>query len=269
VNARSMTQRLATVGFGGGMVAVFIGGTVGAAIGIPAVLLACGGLITSARRQARQFNHENLIAFDALHSGELGKAHEILDYWSDLHSNRQIRVLSRHNLATVWMQQSKLEEARKLHQDNSEYELKSLRRMGLPQLSAACVAYAHALLGELDAATKWLAIAKTRSQPPQVPNAEPTRLLVEAIVELRRGHPDVAAKLLDDNWPMIEGRVVALSLRPYRLLRAFARSAAGPREVGRAHDDVDSVRPRYPSEHAFLGAQWPEMAAFLATNGLV
>jgi len=111
-------------------------------------------------------------------------------------------------------------------------------------------------------------IANTRSQPPQVPNAQPTQILVEVIVELRRGHAEVAAKLLDDNWQVIEGRVVALGLRTYRLLRAFARGAAGPREAGRAQEDLDAVRPRYPGEHSYLAAKWPEMATFLTTNGL-
>jgi len=135
VNAKAFTNA-AGVATAGGFLAIYAGTALGLAIGIPVVALAFGGLIARAKRRARRFNVENQVANDALNRGELGKAHEVWDYWGDIRDNKQIRVIACHNLATVWMHQSKHDEARKLHQENSEHYLKSLRRLGLTQLSA-------------------------------------------------------------------------------------------------------------------------------------
>lgn len=267
VNARVFSHRTVGVVAAGGLLAILGGTTLGLALGIPVVFLASGGAVITAKRTARRFSIDNQLASDALNSGEFGKANEIWSYWVDVRDNRQIRLTARHNLAHTWMCQGKLEAARKLHQENSEH-LNSLQRLGLTQLSAVCVGYCHALLGELDAATKWLAIARSRDQQPQVASTQPMMVFVQVIVQMRRGHSDQAAKLIDDNWDMLEGRLVALHLRAYRLLRAFARSAAGPREAGRSQLDLDSLRPRYPGEHLYLAAEWPEIAVFLAANGL-
>jgi hypothetical protein len=58
--------------------------------------------------------------------------------------------------------------------------------------------------------------------------------------------------------------VVAVGARERRQIHR------GPEEndSGRAQDDLDSIRPRYPGEYSFLGTQWPEMATFLAANRL-
>ena len=60
----------------------------------------------------------------------------------------------------------------------------------------------------------------------------------------------------------------AKDLRPIRVLRAFAIAAGGVREAGSASAIIAGMRPTYPHELAFLGAAWPEMAAFLASHEL-
>jgi len=269
VNALYRVQQVGGVFAGLAGVGMMAGGATASLVGIPIIALVFGGSVLLAKRQARRFVVEAQLAGDAMGRGELAKAHEIFDYWADIKNNHRIMVLACHNLASVFTQQGKLEEARRLHLENSEHELKWLRRTGLTKLSAAGVAYTNALLGDLDAATRWITIAERRSKLPQMPNADPSLIIVRVIVGLRRGQSEEAARLLDDNWTMIEGRVVAKSLRTYRLLRGFARVSMGPRDAGRGHEDVAMVRPQYPNEHAYLGTAWPEMAAFLATHGLV
>ena len=83
----------------------------------------------------------------------------------------------------------------------------------------------------------------------------------------RTGRPEDAAKLLDEGWAGYEASVTGDVLRPLRVVRAFAH-ASGPRAGGVAEAALPTLRPAYPGEYAFLGARWPEMAAFLASHEL-
>jgi hypothetical protein len=267
VNTFHRVQQVAGVAIGLAVVGIWSGGTLAAVIGYPLIGLYFAGAVVFAKRQARRFVVENQTAQDAMQRGELAKAHEIWDYWSDIASNKRIMVIACHNLATIWIHQGKLAEAKKLHLENSEFELKWLERTALAKLSAASVAYTAALLGELDLAANWVAVAERRGGGPQVPNADTTVVLARVLIELRRGRTAEATKLLADNWTLLENRLSATSLRGFRVLRAFARSAEGPREAGNVHEDVAAARPKYVGEYRYYGVAWPEMATFLAANG--
>ena len=67
---------------------------------------------------------------------------------------------------------------------------------------------------------------------------------------------------------MCEGMLTGETLRPMRVLRAFALASSDPRNAGKAEIDVAAARPQYPDEYRFLGVAWPEMAVFLASHGL-
>jgi hypothetical protein len=73
---------------------------------------------------------------------------------------------------------------------------------------------------------------------------------------------------LDERWHEYEALLTGDIVRHLRVVRAFARAAAGPREAGTAAMDLASARPAYPGEYALLAAEWPEMAAFLAAHEL-
>ena len=55
------------------------------------------------------------------------------------------------------------------------------------------------------------------------------------------------------------------TLRPLRVIRAFAIASTGPRNAGMADASLALSRPAYPGEYDFLGKAWPEMQTFLAS----
>jgi len=203
-----------------------------------------------------------------MNRGDLATALDIWDFWSEIPNHKRIMVISCHALAWIWMLQGRLEEAKKLQIENNTFELKALQRVGLAKTGAADLALIHALLGELDDATRWLATAEQRNKPPQMPNGPPMVILTRAVIALRRGEIDSALQELDQGWTLCESRFPISTMRTLRAIRAFGRIASGPRNAGTAYEDIAAIRPRFPGEHQFLATAWPDMAAFLATNGL-
>jgi hypothetical protein len=89
------------------------------------------------------------------------------------------------------------------------------------------------------------------------------------LLDCRAGRAGAAVKLLDDRWMDCENALDGTWLRPLRVVRAFAIAAAGPREGGVAEAVLAPAKPlAFRGEYAFLGAAWPEMAAFLAAHEL-
>ncbi|HEY4244064.1 MAG TPA: hypothetical protein VGM88_29830 [Kofleriaceae bacterium] len=86
-------------------------------------------------------------------------------------------------------------------------------------------------------------------------------VLVRAILDCRSDRAPDAARLLAERWGDCEARVTGQQLRLFRVVRAFATGAATERELA-------ALAPAWDGEHAYLGATWPEMAAFLASHDL-
>jgi hypothetical protein len=86
---------------------------------------------------------------------------------------------------------------------------------------------------------------------------------------LRKGRAAEATVSLEHAWTEHEATMTGEILRLMRVLRGFARAAAqGPRNQGVVERVLGDMKPRYEREFAFLGATWPEMAAFLAAQHL-
>jgi hypothetical protein len=135
---------------------------------------------------------------------------------------------------------------------------------------AADIAFCFALLGDFTNARSWLALAERRTQGQRVAPASVggTKALARAVLDCREGRALVSASMLDDDWPQYEATLTGSLLRPLRIVRAYARAIQGPREAGIAETQLLTMRANYAGEFDYLGAAWPEMAAFLASHQL-
>lgn len=211
--------------------------------------------------RTRAFHAANKDAYAALARGDLESARKTWLTWANSPMPR-IAALATHNLAWTKIRSGELEGAIGTLVDNEDKQLRALEAIGLAATSAADRALAHALLDHAKEAETWLDRAEARLLSATMPTSGAIAL-ARAVWHCRAGRVDVAAKLLADGWTEIESTTTGDVLRPLRVVRAFAAAAAGPR-----HPALETPRPAYPGEYAFLGTKWPEMAAFLATREL-
>jgi hypothetical protein len=112
------------------------------------------------------------------------------------------------------------------------------------------------------AATAWLAEARERGG-----KALPIYTLADAAAEVRWSKSDTAGKALEEHWRELSSTLAGNILHPLAAVRAFAASRQGVREAGRAGRLLDPLRQVADDELA-LFVEWPEMTAFLSSNGL-
>lgn len=197
------------------------------------------------RRDAREFTVEQQGATAALASGDFVRAGGIWARWTKTDSPA-IRSHANHGLATILIHRGEFDEAMKLIGEC---------KLAWQYLDAAIV---HVLRGELDDGEVAL-----RSLEDSNPYAE----LPAAIWNCRSGATDHVVTDLRERWPSIESQLTAQHLRPLQIVRAFAE-ASDVRQAGVSAMSLANLRPHYKGEFAYLGKEWPEMAAFLAANGL-
>lgn len=124
-----------------------------------------------------------------------------------------------------------------------------------PRLSqgASSLASARAMTelvrGDLDAAEEWQKAAHAK-----IKAADRTQLLpLDALVEVRRGRFEEAARRIDEAWDAAEASLAPRAFDLVRMVRAFAADALG--EPKRDAGDADV---------AYLTPAWPELRAFAA-----
>ena len=139
------------------------------------------------------------------------------------------------------------------------------RAKALRPMIAALIALCDALIGDLDAADRWITEARQRAASPG--STSRVHLAAEAIVRMRRGDALGAARLFDQTWGELERSTAADLMRALRLVRAFAAAQAGGVAAAQAADLLAGARPFRAGEYAWIGAGWPEMARYLAANG--
>lgn len=225
-------------------------------------------LVVRASREMRRFHADNSAAVAALGRGELERARTMFWEWAEKATVSRIAAVARHNLAWTLARQGELAQAIEVAVATQEALLPELKAVALAPTSAVDLALFHALAGDLDQARGWLAAADERRTMLSLPAASAMRELAQAVVDCRSGNAADAARRLAEHWHEHEAILTGDVMRPLRVVRAFARSAAGPREAGVAEMDLVSARPAFPGEYALLAAGWPEMAAFLAAHEL-
>jgi hypothetical protein len=225
-------------------------------------------LVARAARQYRRFNLENTAAVAALGRGELAAARATFWRWAEETPVPRIAAVARHNLAWTLAREGELARAIEIATDNDQSCLTSLQANGLGPTSAVDLALYHALANNLAEARRWIAVADTRKSMVTLPQVPAGRAFAQAVVDCRSDNAAEAARALDEHWSEHEAFLTGNILRLLRVVRAFARGTAGPREAGAAEMDLISARPAFPREYAVLASGWPEMEAFLVAHGL-
>lgn len=218
--------------------------------------------------QVRRFVTENATTQQQLANGELAAARAFYWKWSETTRIPVVAALARHNLAWTMMRQGELASAIAVWVDNEKQFAKYMPQAQLSPTSAVDLALAYALTNEVDAAERWMTVAGQRAEHPRTPAHPAMAAFARGAIELRAGRAEAAAKGLDDAWSDAEANLTGSTLRPLRVLRAFAITQTGTRQAGVAERLIEGMKPQYPEELAFLAASWPELGAFLDAHGL-
>lgn len=216
------------------------------------------------RRQVERYQRDTEEVIRLLARGHHDRARTLLEPWC-VGPATPLRVHALHNLAWTHLVQGQHARAVAV-MALGEATGARVRADMLHRTRAANLALAHALAGSLAAAELWLVEAAARASRRGLPSDHAMLLYARAVLACRRGQPADAARELADGWPELEALLEGMTARPVRVVRAFAMLAADPRDAGRAVDLLP--RPTFPGEYDFLGAAWPELAAFLVTHGL-
>ncbi len=237
----------------------------------PIVLLAVVFVVLFLRnyRQIQRFNVANGEANAALGNGDLVVARTIFSHWAQATKVPMVSALARHNLGWTLIREGRLQEAISVLTDNDTHHATLLALNPLGALSAADLAVVHALMNQLADAQQWLHVADTRVSEPPSTSLPGMQAFARAVIDCRSERAHEAACMLDESWAQFEAALTGASLRPIRVVRAFAHAAAGPRSAGISEAMLAAARPAYPNEYTFLGAAWPEMQAFLVSHDLV
>lgn len=128
---------------------------------------------------------------------------------------------------------------------------------------SACLALTFALDGQLQPADAWIAEASRRSR--KLASLSRLHRAAQAIVLARRGDPGAGLRALEESWGEIERTTTADVVRGLRIVRAHLLEACVRAEEAEAL--LAGARPFRTGEYVWLGAGWPEMAAYLAVRG--
>lgn len=233
---------------------------------LPVVLIAVQ--IIRLTRQAIRFIPENAKASAALARGDLKVARDILWQSAERTSSSQVSAIARHNLGWTLMRQGELQQAIDVLTDNEERNQAALKSARMYPTSAVDLALDYGLLGDLEAAEKWMTEVERRATALSNPTFPAMKAFARAVLDCRAGRCSDAARMLDERWAEYEATLTGETLRPLRIVRAFAIAAEGPRNAGMAETAIAMARPAYPGEYDFLGVAWPEMELFLASHQL-
>lgn len=179
---------------------------------------------------------------------------------------KAVSLVARHNVAWTQLRMGQVRTALELFVAND-------RQMTLTHhmrtISAIDIAVCAALVGDTELARTWLAEAATRRKTGYYDREfDATIGLARAVTECRSGAPEEAVRLLEDEWTAFEQGARGEIVRPLRVVRAFAIATSNTRNAGMAEAALQLTKPAYPDEYTVLGAEWPEMKAFLAAHSL-
>jgi hypothetical protein len=212
----------------------------------------------------KRFQAANLEALRALGSGGLRRAEDLYRAWLGRWPGSVDRM-ARHNLAWTRLKQADLDGAVALLVENDRLGVEG----PIATKCAVDLAFCHALLGRHELATAWLAESDRRKPRGADPTHDAMRVFAAAVIDCRAGRAVEASAALEERWTEHEGVLSGESIRPMRVVRAFAvAQAGGPRGAGQAETLAALAKPAYPGEYDFLGVAWPEMQAFLAAHSL-
>jgi len=203
----------------------------------------------------------------ALADGDLGRAADIFGGLAhEYRKQTTYAAVARLSLATALMRQGELGKA-------VEAAITVERAPGLlfggdvRTMAAIHLGMLYALRGDVDAATRWCDDARRRLPRGQQRTLTAALLkIAEVLVLARGGRRDDAARALDRDWHRLEEALTVTAMRKAWLLRAWCAAADPTR--GSVEPWLTMVRAGRKGELAWLGAEWPELRAFLDAHDL-
>ena len=233
-------------------------------VGVGSSFLMLGWFVFRQRREIQRFNRESAAALARLAHGDLAAARECFWRWAETTRSPNVAAVARLNLGWTLIFQAELDQAIAVLTDSVDRYATELRAQKVLHRNHIANALAYALRGDCDAAETCLDKALAARGSQEMLHG----VYVAAIIEIRRGNAESAAKVLEDSWVKLESTLTGMDLRPIRVVRGFALAAAGVRAAGTASAALAGIRPMFPGEYHFLGVAWPEMAAFVASHDL-
>jgi len=220
------------------------------------------------RRQAHRFVEDIDQGASALARGDLTLAHAIFSLWSSNGTFPRGTPWARHYLSWTLMRMGALQQAVVIGDDTVRRYARVLEASGLLPLVVVNLALYHAVLGNLDKAQLELTSAEHHPRARRLSSLPAMKALVRAVLDCRHGRCADAVRMLDEKWSECEATLTGETLRPLRVIRAFALAAADLRSAGFSEIAIASAKPVYAGEYDFLGLTWREMATFLVTHQL-
>lgn len=198
----------------------------------------------------------------ALADGDLGRAADIFAAVArEYRKQTTYAAVARLSLSTALMRQGELARA-------TDAAIEVERAPGLlfggdvRTMAAIHLGMLYALRGQLDAATRWCDDARRRLPRGQNRTLSAALLrIAEILVLARSGQRDDAARALDRDWHRLEEALTVASMRKAWLVRAWCAAADPSR--GSVEPWLTMARAGRKGELRWLGAEWPELRAFL------
>jgi hypothetical protein len=213
----------------------------------------------------RRFNARHVPAVTRLNEGDLAGAEaELQALAARRFYPKGLRAMALYNAAVARMRSGDLDGALALL-ERAHHGSFAVVRTHARELAMCTTASCYALRGDLDAAERIV----VGGRPKVGATFADHLLLPEAILALRRGRPEEAAKRLESSWVRAEGTLQARSMRGLRLLRAFAVAQLDARTHATTLGMLlDGLRPVRRGEFDYMAVAWPELRAFLETHDL-
>jgi len=230
----------------------------------------CVGAMVWAVRASRRATAMNGEGLQLMARGDLEQAAALFERLAKKYRLLPVlRVAAQHNQAAVMLRRGELQRAIDM--------LAAIEQSGDLQgaptvrpLAAANMATGYALVGDTEAAEQWVAEAEKRNQRQPDPRTVGGAVaLARAIVQCRQGQFTEVVRRLESEWGQLKEGLTGETLRPLRLVRAFALSqAGGPREAGAVENVLIPLRGGRPGTLNYLASQWPELQEFLCGHNL-
>lgn len=116
-----------------------------------------------------------------------------------------------------------------------------------------------ALLGRLEAARHYRKLVAERLRVEEVGRV----VFLDALILIRSSDAAGANDYIRRHWRAAEGMLRVPTMKALRLLQAYALAQLGHERTSEFHALVEGVKPCRAGEFDWVGAEWPEFAAFL------
>jgi hypothetical protein len=225
------------------------------------ILIFCAGFagVVAYTRAVQRWNVLNLTGLNHLEERELQQAERsFTQLWrKGLFS---YAATGQYNLGVCKLMAGQPEQALELL-TRVEASGKLGSKMTFPGVVPDQISLCHGVLGNVAEARRWLEEAKRRRG--ELPYD--FSLMPESVLLCREGRFDAVVPTVDGRWREAEA-AGAGQVKQLRLLKAFALDRLGA-EAERA-EQLAALKPFRPGEFDYLGTRWPELRAFIESNGL-